>query len=535
MISIQIKFKKYYIKYIWSIRMTNKTYMNPVRRGFFPDPSVLRVGEDYYMVNSTFQYFPGVIISHSKDLVHWETIGHAITEKEYMDISDILDSHGIWAPDISYYNSKYYIFAPLRLNNPPEGVITPVIKRKQLVMTSDRPEGPYSKPWVLDADGIDPSHFVDDDGTHYMVVSMVAAPGANLCQLSEDCKTIVRGPEQVWQGTGRRKPEGPHIMKKDGYYYVILAEGGTGHGHCITTARSKNIWGPYEECPYNPVMAQTNPDAKIQRAGHGKLVQTQNGEWWITYLCSRRNEGNYTTLGRETALDPVKWTDDGWFIVNDLKGPSEIQKVPNLVEYAYEEKNFDDFEGIRLSFEWEFVRNPDNSSWSLSERPGYFRIWTGNYDLCDIRAKNTLLRRETEHCYAASLKLEFDPKQGEEAGLTCYYGFANYAKIFLTFDNGLKVKIVENRNTEIKTLGEFKANSNVIYFKIETEHQKRRFFFSEDDQNWALAGSIENATFLCDEGVLLGKHFTGTLVGMYANNGGNGNKINADFDWFNYK
>lgn len=508
--------------------MSEKTYMNPVRRGFFPDPSVLRVGEDYYLVNSTFQYFPAVVISHSKDLVHWEIIGHAITQNEYMDISDISDSHGIWAPDISYYNGKYYIFAPLRLNNPPEGVKAPL--RKQLVMTADKPEGPYCKPWILDVDSIDPSHFVDDDGTHYMVV----APGATLCQLSDDCKTVVRGPEQVWAGT-KRAPEGPHIMKKDGYYYAIIAEGGTGYGHCIAVARSRNIWGPYENCPYNPVMTQADPDARIQRAGHGKLVQSQNGEWWVTYLCARRNSGNYTTIGRETALDPVKWTDDGWFVINELKGPSDIQRVPDLPEYVFEDKTFDDFNDNRLSFDWEFVRNPDNTSWSLKDRPGYYRIWTGDCDLYDLKAKNTLLRRETEHCYEASLKLEFNPSEGEEDGLTCYYGIANYAKVFLTYDQGLKVKAVEIRNSEITTLGELAVNSNIIYLKLKTEKQKRSFYYSEDNKPWTLVGTIEDATFLCDEGVLVGKHHTGTLVGMYANNGGNGSRLSADFDWFAYK
>lgn len=458
--------------------MKNKTYMNPVRRGFFPDPSIIRVGDDYYMVNSTFQYFPAVVISHSQDLVHWEIIGHAITENEYLDLSELSDSCGIWAPDISYYNGRYYIFAPLRLNDQPESLKTPVIKRKQLVMTSDRPEGPYSKPWVLDVDGIDPSHFVDEDGTHYMAVKIVSAPGASLCQLSEDCKTIVKGPELVWIGTGRNKPEGPHILKKDGYYYAILAEGGTGYGHCITTGRSKNIWGPYEECPYNPIMTQKDPAANIQRAGHGKLVQTQNGEWWIAYLCARRNEGNYTTLGRETALDPVKWTDDGWFVVNDLKGPSDIQKTPDLPEVVLRDKTFDDFNDSRLSPEWEFVRNPENALWSLTDRPGCYRIKTGNYDLNDIKAKNTLLRRETEHCYEASIKLDFSPLNGEEAGLTCYYGISNYAKIFLTYEDTLRVKAVENRNGRSTTLGEFEVGCNAIYFKLKTEHQTRKFYFS---------------------------------------------------------
>lgn len=510
--------------------MANKrTYNNPVLTGFFPDPSVIRIGEDYYMVNSTFQYFPAIVISHSKDLVNWEIIGHAITENEYLDLSDIDDSHGIWAPDISYHNGTFYIFAPLRLNNPMESDKHPL--RRQLVMKSDRPEGPYSKPVIIDVDTIDPSHFIDDDGKHYMVVP----PNINLVRLNDDCTEALDAPVCVWEGTGRRAPEGPHLFKKYGYYYAVLAEGGTGYGHCITAARSKALYGPYEPCPYNPLMTQKDPDAEIQRSGHGKLVQTQNGDWWALYLCSRQNEGKYTTVGRETALDPVTWTEDGWFIINDLKGPSSTQIAPDLPATKYEETYFDDFNSDKLALNWEFVRNPDNSSWSLTERPGYYRIWTGNYDLNCKKALNTLLRREKHHIYSASTKLEFLPsKINEQAGLTCYYGIGNHIKFYLTFEGGLKIKLVENRNTEITCLGEVPVSTSIVYLKVSVNRQKREFYWSDDNENWVLVGTVDDCTFLCDEGVLYGKHHTGTLVGMYANNGGNGTRINADFDWFNY-
>jgi xylan 1,4-beta-xylosidase len=507
------------------------TYINPVRRGFYPDPSVIGVGEDYYMVNSTFQYFPAVVISHSCDLVHWETIGHAITSND-LDLADIYDSHGIWAPDISYHEGVFYIFAPLRLNG--AGPTGHNVLRRQLVVTSARAEGPYSKPVCLEVDAIDPSHFVDDDGTHYLVV----APGITIAKLSDDCTRVLSEPVTVWAGTGQRAPEGPHLLKKSGYYYAVLAEGGTGYGHRISIARSRNLYGPYEACPFNPVLKQNDPQAPLQRAGHGKLVQTLKGDWWLFYLCSRPNQGNFTTLGRETALDPVRWTDDGWFTVNEGQGPSERQQVPDLPEYRTMEANYDHFDSDRLNLQWQFVRNPDNSAWSLTERPGYFRIWTGDGDLNERRAKNTLVRRETEHQYIAITQLEFNPtRPGEQAGLTCYYSTDSYIKFCLIQDNGRKIQVEERRRNQSKVVAQTDAlESGPLYLMVKTHGQERLFYYSYNQCDWHLVGTVSDCSFLSDEGFPgQGKRHTGTMVGLYANNGGCGSRISADFDWFNYE
>ena len=171
-------------------------YSNPVRRGFYPDPSVIRVGEDFYMVNSSFQYFPCIPISHSKDMIHWETIGHAITDPSYLDLSGIKDSHGIWAPDIFYNDGTFYIIATMRLNDSGEEKTRP--SRQQLIMKSTTPEGPYTKPVWLNANSIDPSLFFDDDGRKYMIT----ARAATAWELNEDCTEIIDGPKVVWNGTG---------------------------------------------------------------------------------------------------------------------------------------------------------------------------------------------------------------------------------------------------------------------------------------------------------------------------------------------
>lgn len=504
-------------------------YYNPVRRGFFPDPSVVRAGEDYYMVNSTFQYFPAIAISHSKDLVNWETIGYAITENEYLDLSKIMDSRGIWAPDISYYDGKFWIFAPLRHNDDNKPM------RSQLIMWSEKPEGPYSKPSIIEIDSIDPSHFVDRDGQHYIVT----APGVTITPISSDCTKIIGKTTQIWAGTGERCPEGPHIFYHNGYYYAVLAEGGTGYGHGINAARSRSLYGEYEPCPYNPLMRQTDPNAPIQRSGHGKLVQTQNNEWWCLYLCGRPNAHKYTTIGRETALDRVICTDDDWFLIGDGK-PSNEADYPNLPVFKTDKKQRYDFKASKIDLDFLWVRNPNNDLYSFEN--GCLRMFTGDCTLNEIRAVNTLLHREEELCYSAEICMRFEPKYPkEQAGLTCYYSTATYIR----FNRCLYgLELVINRNNGEEIIKREKINSsdrysavtedhNIIYLKVVVEYLKRSFYYSLDGKNWIIFGTIDNCIFLCDEGVPNDrKRHTGTLVGMFANNGG-GNTYNyCDFAYF---
>lgn len=509
------------------------TYQNPVRRGFYPDPSVIRVGEDYYMVNSSFQYFPCIPISHSKDMVHWETVGHAITDPDFLNLSHIKDSHGIWAPDIHYDEAEktFYIVATLRLNdysNPYNQA------RVQLLMKSQNPAGPYSKPVVLKIDAIDPSLFFDDDGRKYIII----AKAATAYEISADCTEIIDGPRILWKGTGERCSEGPHVLKHNGYYYAIAAEGGTGYGHGINIARSKELFGEYESCPYNPVMRQTDPEKLIQRAGHGKPVEDQKGNWWMFYLCGRRNMGNYTTLGRETALDPITWTEDGWFLVNDGKGPSEEQTAPDLPPFKGESKDFfDGFDGENLNLEWEFVRNPDYDYISLNgEKPSCMRLYTAPGQMNSLSGKNILVHRESEFSFTAETKLTFDPLDGTQAGLTCYYSTATYIRFNVTKKDGKPlVELVINRNLGEETVAEAEIQQSEIYLRVVTHMQTRRFLYSTDGENYVELGEIEPCTFLCDEGVPTDrKRHTGTLTGIFAHSQ-SGAKVPADFEYFSMK
>ena len=270
-------------------------YRNPVVRGFNPDPSIVNVGEDYYMVMSTFVYFPCIPIYHSRNLTDWEVIGHAVAKTNYSELDPLEDGRGIWAPDISYSKGYFYITATLRMNDDDDVV------RRQMIVRSQLPQGPYSEPVYIDIDGIDPSLFHDTNGKHYMLLNR----GARLIELNEQMTHAVSDPVLLWYGKNKRAPEAPHLLKHNGYYYCILSEGGTGLTHQIAISRSKRIHGPYEPYHSNPILVQRDPLDPLQKSGHGKLFIDHEGNWWVVYLASRPYEGKYSILGRETCLDPV--------------------------------------------------------------------------------------------------------------------------------------------------------------------------------------------------------------------------------------
>lgn len=509
--------------------MNQEFYYNPVLPGFFPDPSIVRVGDDYYMVNSTFQFFPAIIISHSKDLVNWRQIGHGITNPEYLDLSVIEESWGVWAPDISYHEGTYYIFFTVIKRDP--------VTKKEIIcnysIKSQKPEGPYSRPALICRSGIDPSHFIDDDGTHYMVTNPV-----RITKMDSSCTKAEGEPIIIWEGTGLPHTEGPHILKKDGYYYLIVAEGGTSYEHRVCVARSKNLYGPYEECPFNPVLMQTDRSSKIQKAGHGKLVQTQKGEWWMAYLCGRPLGDGFCVLGRETCLDRVRWTDDGWFIVNNGR-PGIKSKRPDLPKFNYEFPYFDDFNSKILSPVWQFVRSNYKDLWSLDERESYLRLYCSNMDLDTLTPQALILQRERSHNYCSTVKMEFEPQLNmEQAGLVCYYDKDAFIKFCVIYIDGeVRLKVIKKIAQKIENIAQYSAqvSNKIHYLRIVTSQLSRRFYYSNDNVQWVLVASIEDAGFLSDESVAQATGrwaFTGTMTGIYAYNGGSGRKIYADFDWF---
>ena len=515
-------------------------YHNPIRRGMFPDPSIVRVGKDYYLVTSSFIFFPCIPISHSKDLIHWEIIGHAVTEPEWASLDELEGGRGYWAPDISYDNGKFYITATYRLND------TGTVYRKQIVVSSEKPEGPYSKPAIIDEDGIDPSIF-HEDGRHYMLLNR----GARILELNADCTKQISEAELLYYGDQKRAPEGPHLLKKDGYYYLFLAEGGTGAGHRISVARSKTLMGNYEPCPYNPIMRQMDEGAAIQRCGHGKPVCTQNGEWYMVYLCGRMIGDGYSMLGRETALDPISWTADGWPVVNGLKGPSVLQKKPDLPEWLPKETASVSEDGIRSvaadaeqtmtaaagwDKKWMTPRVPEPEG--ILFLPSGIRIKGSRFPLKDVAARNILLQRQTSFCFRAETGL-FIPKlaDGQEAGLTCYYDENTWVCLALCKADAYYIQVKEHIGEKDILHEKYMLSDDCagkkITLKVKTEYLRRLFTFCVEGQEETAAAELPDVFYLCDEGIRMGKRFTGAMTGIYAVAGEQ--KLYADFSHFIYQ
>lgn len=513
-------------------------YHNPIRTGMFPDPSIVRVGEDYYMVNSSFIFFPCIPISHSKDLVHWEIIGHAITNPEWAHLDELEGGRGYWAPDISYDDGTFYITATYRLND------TGTVYRRQIVVSSDRPEGPYSEPAVIDEDGIDPSIF-HEDGRHYMLLNR----GARIFELSGDCKKQISEASLLYYGSQKRAPEGPHLLKKDGYYYLFLAEGGTGAGHRITVARSRTLMGNYEPCPYNPIMRQTDEKAGLQRCGHGKPVCTEDGKWYMVYLCGRTIGKGYTVLGRETALDPITWTADGWPIVNDLKGPSVLQALPVPISVvakseqpfgaeslatAKQEDALPVDEGIFLTAggsagtegafrdglpkDFMTPRPPEKDGVCIKD--GKLLLKASAYPLSDVRARNILLRRQSAFCFRAEAEFAAPAlSEGQEAGITCYYDENTWVCFFLSKNQETYfLQVREHIGTKdidhgIENLGD--PVSSRLVLGVDTRYLERSFYYRAAGKTEKTVERLSDVYYLCDEGISMGKRFTGATVGMY--------------------
>lgn len=496
-----------------NINLLGASYKNPILRGAFPDPSIVRVGDDFYMVNSSFVYFPCIPISHSKDLVHWEIIGHAITDPKESRLDGLYGGSGYWAPDISYDDGLFYITATYRLNENTGSC------RKQMVVTAKNPQGPYSKPVFLDVNGIDPSLY-HENGRHYMLLNR----GARIFEISADGSRRLSEPRLLFLGDYKRSTEGPHVFKRKGYYYLILAEGGTGSRHRISVARSDSLMGVYKPCPYNPIMRQAYEDRTIQRCGHGKMVELADGRWYMVYLCGRLYEGKYTIMGRETAMDPVTWTPDGWPIVNHLNGPSALQESPFIMD-RNEPVKTEAF--LPLSKNWITPHPPEEGG--ISRKGDQLMISGSREPLDSIQAKNILLRRQTEFVFTSRVDVGFQELlEDQEDGLIAYYDENSWICFGLKEKSGkYYLQVIENIGGEKKysdSVPVQRCAGGSITLLMRTDHLKRSFSFIDADAVEKKVFAIENAYYLTDEGLRMGRRFTGDMLGLYAYAGNSAHK-----------
>jgi xylan 1,4-beta-xylosidase len=512
----------------------NKTFRNPIIPGFYPDPSICRVGEDFYLVTSSFEYFPGVPIFYSTDLVHWHQIGHVLDRPSQLDLDGIKPSGGIYAPTIRYHDGTFYM------------ITTNVGKRGNFIVTATDPSGPWSDPyWLDDAPGIDPSLLFDDDGRAYYTGNRVPPtgecfPGHREIWLQElDLKTmrLVGERASLWDGAcGGVHAEAPHLYKIDGLYYLMIAEGGTGHDHAVTIARSETVTGPYQSNPRNPILTHRNlgRDYPIVNTGHADIVQTQNGEWWMVALASRPYGGYYRNLGRETFLTPVRW-EDGWPIVSPGSGRIELtHAAPDLPEHPWPTPAAcDNFDATELDFCWNFLRTPREPFWSLTDRPGYLRLRLRPQMLAAWENPSFVGRRQQHMHFAARTVLEFMPRgENEVAGLALLQNSDfHFRCVFTLKDGNTVVRLTRRRQGQEEVLAEKPVSAHRLYLKVEAAGQDYHFYFATRSEAWEpLAERVDGRILSTD----VAGGFVGAYIGLYASSNGEPSENVADFDWFEY-
>lgn len=515
--------------------------VNPVLKGFYPDPSILRVGDDYYLANSTFEWFPGVPIHHSRDLVHWRPIGSALTDLKHLDLKGVPDSSGIWAPSLSYHDGRFYLLYTIVRTR-----VGPFKDLANYLVTADKIEGPWSDPIFLNGSGFDGSLFHDDDGSKWIVniewdhrKGHPRFGGILLQQYDPETKKVVGPIHKILS-----KPvliEGPNLYKVNGWYYLMLAEGGTGWNHGISMARSRNITGPYEVDPQSLVVtSRRNPALALQKAGHGELVQTQSGEWYLAHLCSRPIfPERRCMLGRETAIQKVVWDKDGWLRLAhggtdaavEVPAPQGLKAHPWPAAPAR-----DDFNEHKLGFNWLSLRVPMDESWcSLKARPGWLRLFgresqTSLFDQSLVVKRLTSLHTTVETC----LELEPDDFM-QAAGLICMYDVRTHYYLRVSYDEQLGkvlgIFVGDDGNYDELTQVQISIREwSKCYLRAVLDEEKLQFSASPDGKNWQKIGPILDASKLSDD-YGTGLHFTGAMIGLCVQDI-RGHRRHADFDYF---
>jgi len=498
-----------------------KTFKNPILSGFHPDPSICRVGDDFYLVNSTFEYFPGLPIYHSRDLVHWEQIGNALDRPSQLPLQGATDTGGLYAPTIRHHQGTFYL------------TCTNVSGRGNFIVKAKDPAGPWSEPIWMDITDIDGSMFFDDDGKAYFT-NQGGGEKAGIkqcefdpetCQSKTPSRAIYNNLNEVWN-------EGPHLYKIKGLYYLMLAEGGTGDRHQEVIGRSKSPWGPFEPCPYNPILTERDrPQSPIQCTGHADLIEAPDGSWWVVFLGTRPQKG-FSVLGRETFLAPVSWTKDGWPVVNGDHHVALEMTAPQLPTFkAQKPSPRYEFDGEKLGFEWLYVRNPDQGNFSLSARKGFLRIKAASETIFRKSEVPAFVGvRQPSFRLSARTYLEFSPTQeGEEAGICVRANDDNHYEVAVVRTKDGQEVVV--RNT-VKSSGYLLARqalkSGKVHLEISASEDRYQFAWSLDGKTWKTLGASPAIDLSREKA----GGFTGTVLGLYATSNGKPSQAHADFGWF---
>lgn len=537
---------------------------NPILKGFHPDPSIVRVGKDYYIATSTFEWWPGIRLHHSTDLVNWELIEYPLNRPSQLDLRGVGASQGVWAPCLTYDKGVFYL-----LYTVVNSFYCNMYDTNNYLVTATDIHGPWSDPIPLNNFGFDPSMFHDDDGRKYMV-SMVTDhrvpkkyAGRLVLQQYDPVQQKMTGPVRDIYRADKIFLEGPHIFKRNGWYYLFSADTGTGEGHGQTIQRSRSVWGPYEMYKadfmertadneaYSILTSRHHEDILLQKSGHCDLVETPEGEWYAVHLCGRamdrRNpsdaprfagERRYM-LGRETAIQKMKWTEDDWLVMADgSTTPKEYVEEPcgrQTTRKQQAEEDRDHFDKPVLNPEYQSLRIPMTEHYlSLTERQGYLRMY-GRSGLSSKFSQTLIAKRLTEFNMDISTKMEFDPEVFKQmAGLILLYDTDNYLYLHVSMDEdcGKCITLLKAENKKYEYLTDYIPiySGLPIYLKAEMRNGYIDFSYRVEGCEWQKIAEHIDGSFMSDEACNEG-WFTGAMAGICCQDLTGFGKY-ADFDWF---
>lgn len=537
---------------------------NPIFPGFNPDPCICKAGDDYFVIVSSFEWMPALPIYHSKDLKNWELYTHVIRSEEQADIRKLPSAKGIWAPCLTYCEEEKLFYVIYGVMNSMNARYFDV---DNYLITASDIKGPWSEPIYLHSAGFDASILHDNNGKKY-IVSLewetregYEKPGAVcIAEYSPVEKKIIGYPKRFWQGgTDRGCIEAPHLYKRKGFYYIMCAEGGTGYGHSVTMGRSENVWGPYEKDPMNPIVTSIpgefnerkdpdhlkpkyyNPESMLQKSGHGSYVENELGEVYLVHLTARPFVPELRcTLGRETAMQKMMWTDDGWLRMADQSNlAKESFEESKLPEYPMPQiPDFDDFNSDTLGIQYYAPRISPESFTDVKARPGYVRI-RGQESRTSLNKVSILARKLTSVNAVITTKMEFKPEiYQHSAGLILYYDNMNYINLRKYYSQTLGQSAISVIQLENGTRTEYldtriPVKDVPLYFRLRIENRKTFFEWSYDGEEYFRIGKEFDTTKFSDEYCKYGE-FTGTFVGMTCADR-MFHQHYADFDFFEYE
>ncbi|KAF0340343.1 glycoside hydrolase family 43 protein [Pediococcus acidilactici] len=533
--------------------------VKPVLPGFNADPSMIRVGDTYYIANSTFEWFPGVRLHESKDMVHWQLLPSPLSTTTLLDMKGNPASGGIWAPDLSYADGKFWlVYTDVKVT---EGAFKDMTN---YLTTATDIRGPWSDPIKLNGVGFDASLFHDQNGRKYLVQQTwdhreYHHPFNGIMLTEFDVTTMKLKPETartIYRGTEVKLVEGPHLYQKDGYYYLFAAEGGTVFTHQEVVARSKTLdANSFETEPDGPFITNFDtPDMRIQKQGHGALVNTPSGEWYYASLCarlwnhaneSRHDPRGWSTLGRETAIQKVEWDDQGWpRIVGGHGGQVEVEAPKDAILSAgsADHSRHDEFDQPALDLDWNTLRVPFTAKMGHTGK-GYLEMF-GRGSLASNFDVSMIAQRWQAFNFTAETKVKFDPFSYQQmAGLTNFYNDKHWSWVFITRDEnrGKVIEVAENNRgnyTSYLKDHAIKVPDDVdeVWLRTQVEKQTYYYEYSFDGQEWQRIPVELDAAVLSDDYVLqtYGGFFTGAFVGLAAVDY-SGYEVPAQFGYFDYQ